>query len=189
MADKTDWSRVEEARKKAQGGANPNQLPVVTRPPTPLEAQHSNAPSALAVDTLSTNEPQGILGRWKKNTISRRATLQALQAHYDAELDKFEHRLKQQVRVEKDRVDTFAKEYLAKLDLEHLKVIRELDVENADTRGEVMHTLNDKITARLREAKSADWPPELIDETINNLFALQKRAMAKIMAEVGQQEK
>ena len=188
--NKTDWSRTQSARPaQAAPGSNEPQSPIQ---PGQLVATgtgaHSNAPAGLAVNVPQLEQPEGIIARWKTNALTRKATLQLLEVAYNGRLEQLKIRLAAAIRVEKAVVDVLAKEYLQQLDCEHLKNLQELNVKNLETRQQVMIDLNNVTAAKLKEAQEADWPPEMMNRTINHIFELHERAMAKIMKEVGEEK-
>lgn len=173
---KTDWSRVSNSIAKTPEKA----AEVVARAQRSAEAFETNA---IQVPELSA--PSGILSQFKANLIKRRSAMAALQTHYDSQLDVLSHTLARAGQVEKSRADVVAEEYLKELDAKHLEVLAELGMRNKETRERALIALTDQTVIKVREVMSKDWPEELIQETLQELFTLRKRVIAEILRELG----
>jgi hypothetical protein len=182
-----DWSRVEtrsKARSK-EGGTSESELVVYPLERAENAPTHSIVPAAVAVTLPDTETPRGILLQWKKNKIDRRTALQAIQAQYDSQLDALRYQLQKAVSVSNARADRLAEEFLKKLDSEHIQVLKDLGLRNAETRATALIEVRDMIAAKLKEVQTKKWPPSLVDRTIDDLLDLEKRVCAEMMKELG----
>ena len=118
--------------------------------------------------------------------IAKKAALQELEVFYEKRLDVLAYKLEQAGQVEKARSHLIAEEYLKELDAQHLEVLSQIGLRNKDTRERGLLQLTDMTVARLKEVNEKDWPPELVNETIQELFALRKRYVAEMMRELGE---
>ena len=98
----------------------------------------SNKPLAPINDQIEAIRSQEIdlIGRFKRNAITRKAALESLRAMHDAQLDAAKHALKRAVDVEKQRIDTVADKYIFQITAEYLRNMRELGLQNYDSRME-----------------------------------------------------
>ena len=85
----------------------------------------------------------------------------------------------------KARADVDYENYLKELDAEHLEVLAELGLRNKDVRERTLLQLTEMTAVKLKEVQAADWPNELKDATVNELFELRKRFAAEMMKELG----
>lgn len=184
---KTDWSMTDSVLNTG-GAAKPD-------PESPAQARvergelitnnEADVPQAPSVDAPDPNAAQGILAKFKKNQLSRRATIQALETHYETQLDTLKYSLAKASQVQKARADVLAEEYLQQLDARQLEVLSELGLRNKDTRERALLDLTEMTVAKLREVQEKDWPDELRRDTIEELLGLRKRAVAEMMRELG----
>ena len=125
----------------------------------PLEVQSNSGgnqepslavPEALEIRAPLVNGPGGLIMRLRKNQIDRKAALDALQSHYNAQLDLLGYQLRSAVTVSKARADRIAEEFLSKLDSEHIEVLKELGLRNAEVRAAAMIQARDMIAKKLR---------------------------------------
>jgi hypothetical protein len=180
-----DWSRV-EARNKPKEAPSPDSESVVY----PLERAentpaHSIVPSAIAVPLPDTETPRGILMRWKRSQIDRQTALKAIQAQYEAQLDALRYQLRKAVSVSHAKADLIANEYLKKLDSEHLEILKDLGLRNAETRATALIEVRDMIVDKLKEVQTKNWPESMMNRTIDDLLALEQRVCAEMMKELG----
>ncbi len=183
--EKVDWSRV-EARMKSKGGAPPG--PELVPYPVERAGDESSQPTAatpLVVPHPDTEASRGILFDLKKNKIDRQTALKAIQEQYDAQLDALRYHLRKAVSVSNARADRIAEEYLKQLDAEHIKILKELGLRNAETRADALIQVRDMIAAKLMEVQTKQWPQPLLDRTIDDLVDLEKRVCAEMMKELG----
>jgi len=89
------------------------------------------------------------------------------------------------VKVHKTRIGVAAEEYLRTLDSKHLELLTELGMRNAATRWKAVTDLTDMAVAKINEVEAKDWPPRLIDDTIEKIFAVRERVANEIMKELG----
>ena len=181
-----DWSFVESHR-QASGPQPSGTIDLAYNTPrgNELSPALSNAPADLDVPEPDMEAKRGILMQWKKNQIDRKTALAAIQAQHDAQLDALRYHLTKAVTVSNARADRIAEEFLKKLDSEHIQVLKELGLRNADTRATALIEVRDMIAAKLLEVQSKKWPNELVGRTIDDLFDLEKRVCAELMRELG----
>jgi F0F1-type ATP synthase membrane subunit b/b' len=123
--------------------------------------------------------------QWKKNQLDRTTALQAIQAQYNAQLDALRYHLGKAVSVSNARADRIAEEFLKKLDSEHIQILKELGLRNAETRATALIEVREMIFIKLKELETKKWPQPLVDRTIRDLFDLEKRVCAEMMKELG----
>ncbi len=184
--DNIDWSRV-EARMRSRQGASPE----TEQATYPLERKegdqdHSIVPASIAVPLPETDAQRGIVMQWKRNQIDKKTALQAIQAQYDAQLDALRYQLRKAVTVSNARADRIAEEFLKKLDSEHIQVLKDLGLKNAETRARALIEVRDMIAAKLMEVQGKRWPQQLVDRTIDDLVDLEKRVCTEMMKELGE---
>lgn len=184
--NKTDWSLTNSVM-----GSEGNKA-------TDADAQSSRAergeliapndpdvPSAPTVDAPDPNAATGIIAQFRRNQLSRKATIAALKEHYDTQLDTLKYSLAKASQVQKARADVLAEEYLQQLDARQLEVLSELGLRNKETRERALVELTEMTVAKLREVQDKDWPDEIRRDTIEELLGLRKRAVAEMMRELG----
>lgn len=181
------WKRVETRMSRKE--ESPSEPQGILSPIGQSEAATgiSGIPAPISVPLPDTGSQRGILMQWKKNQIDRQTALKAIQAQYDAQMDALSYHLKKAVTVANARADRIAEEYLKKLDSEHIQVLKDLGLRNAETRATALIQVRDMIYAKLREVQTRTWPQPLVDQTIDDLMALEKRVCAEMMAELGAQ--
>ena len=127
----------------------------------------------------------GILGYLKSKSLGRKAAMESIQLHYSSQLDVLAHSLTKATQVRKSRADVLAEEFLKDLDTQHLAVLTEFGLRNKETRERALIDLTEATAAKLREVQEKDWPLELVQDTIKQLFTLRKRVVAEMMEELG----
>ena len=177
---KSDWSKFELLQDE-----DSNQLSI-----DPIENKPTNqvavpAAKADADQVLQGEDPKGILAKYQEKRISRKASLTAMKATYDAQIEVLNHRLTQAVIVEKAKADVQAEEYLQQLDAEHLAVLSEMGLRNKETRERALLRLTQSTVDRIKEVQDMDWPESMIKETMTQILALKKRGVDEIMSELG----
>ena len=182
---KVDWSLVESvinsdklATTEIGKAAGPSERVLV---PT----EHSSVPVALTIPAPSSDESRGILVQWKAKQLGRRAALEAVAAQYESKLEILKHTLTEAVHVQKTRVDVAAKEYLERLDAQHLELLAQFGMRNAATRWKAVTDLTDMAVAQFKEVQGKEWPEWLVKDTIAKIFALRERVAGEIMKELG----
>ena len=183
--NKVDWSQIESRMRSKEGGPDgsdlvPNVVGRMELAPTELAA-----PTELSVTLPDTDQYRGILFQYQKGKIDRKSALKAVQVGYDSQLDALRYQLKQAVNVSNARADRIAEEFLAKLNSEHLAILRQFNLKDLDARSAARIEVQDIIAAKLREVQSKDWPQPLKDSTIDDLIDLGKRVCAKMLKELG----
>jgi hypothetical protein len=175
----TDWSRVESRMKSKERSEQ------VAYPLERAEGSHPIVPTDLTVPLPDTEATRGILMQWKRNQIDRKTALQAIQSQYDSQLDALRYHLRKAVSVSHARADRTAEEFLKKLDSEHIQILKDLGLRNAETRASALIEVRDMIAAKLGEVQKKKWPQPLVDRTIDDLLDLEKRVCAEMMKELG----
>jgi hypothetical protein len=180
-----DWSRIYE-RMKAKGDKSPApDAPTYPIRRIQIPDSNSSGGSEITVPLPDTDAPRGILLQWQKSQIDRATALQAIQAQYDAQLDALRYHLRKAVSVSNARADRIAEEFLKKLDAEHIKVLADLGMRNAETRASALIEVREMIAAKLKEVSTRNWPQTLVDRTIDDLLDLEKRVSSEMMKELG----
>lgn len=172
----TDWSFIDSANEKIK---QPDQL---------IPAKVSTLAPKKSVDAVApikSDEPQGILAKFQQGRLSRKASLEAMRLKYDSQIEALSHNLTKACQVEKAKADVMADEYLKELDAQHLLVLSELGLRNKETREKALMKLTQSTVDRLKEVQQMDWPESMIQETIQEILELKKRAVVDIMNELG----
>lgn len=181
--DKTDWSFLDSIR-----SANKSEAEKMSRPGG--RAELVPVEQSLVPTTINPAEPDidslGILMRWKKNQLEKKAAVRELETYYERRLDVLAYKLERAGHVEKARSHLVAEEYLKELDAKHLEVLSQIGLRNKDTRERGLVQLTDMTVARIKEVHEKDWPPEIVHDTIQELFELRKRYVAEMMRELGE---
>lgn len=181
--DKTDWSYLEPIR-------NPEKREMGKRSRASgrseiVPAEQSDVPAPLDAGVPDVDSLGFFMGL-KQKKLEKQATMRELETFYEKRLDVLTYKLEQAGKVEKARSHLIAEEYLKELDAKHLEVLSQIGLRNKDTRERGLLQLTDMTVARLKEVHDKDWPPELVNETIQELFALRKRYVAEMMQELGE---
>jgi hypothetical protein len=164
------WDSVEALFKRQQTGlgtTSPNA-------DTPL------APINEKIENIRKQELD-IIGRFQRNAIDRRAALEALRSMHDAQLEAARHALRRAVDVEKQRIDTVANRYIFQITEEYLRNMRELGLQNFESRMDTMLQLNATAARLLEKALAQDVPPSFRDATIENIQKKHKEFCDRLM--------
>jgi hypothetical protein len=175
--NKEFWDRVETVG---------SSLPARPTDQNQILQGHTAVPPTMDVPVVDTETPRGIIMQWKKNAIDRKATLQAIEAQYNSQLDALRYHLGKAVSVSNARADRIAEEFLKQLDSEHIQVLKELGLRNAEVRATALIEIREMIFKKLKELETKKWPQPLIDRTLEDLFDLEKRVSGEMMKELGQ---
>jgi len=167
------WEKANAALQKQQGGAVMKTGATDNNPLAPIKQQIENI----------RQQELDIVGRYKRNAIDRRAALQALQAMHDAQLDAAQHALKRSVDVEKQRIDTVADKYIFHITEEYLRNMRDLGLQNFESRMETLLQLNKSAAALLEKALAQDVPSAIRDATIENITKKYREFSDRLMEE------
>jgi hypothetical protein len=181
--DKTDWSFLETSRSGEKSQAGKAARTSGRAELVPVEHLDVPAPINPVVPDI---DSFGILMRLKKHQLEKKAAVRELETFYEKRLDVLAYKLERAGQVEKARSSLIAEEYLKDLDAKHLEVLSQIGLKNKDTRERGLLQLTDMTVARIKEVHEKDWPPELVNETIQELFALRKRYVAEMMRELGE---
>ncbi len=180
-----DWSAIESRMSENERRVAESSREAYLVQRTEGILAHTNVPATLDVPRPDTETSQGILMKWKKSSIDRKTALEAIQTQYNAQLDALKYHLQKAVTVSNARADKVAKEFLMKLDSEHIEVLKDLGLRNADTRASGLIEVRDLIAQKLAEVMAKNWPKPLVDRTIDDLLDLEKRACTEMMRELG----
>jgi hypothetical protein len=154
--------------------------------------EHKTIPSTGRSDPLSPindkietirKQELDIIGRFKRNAIDRRAALEALQAMHDAQLEAAKHALKRAVDVEKERIDAVANKYIFHITEEYLRNMRELGLQNYESRMETLLQLNETMARLALKAASQDVPDSIRTSTIENIHKKYREFSDRLMEE------
>jgi hypothetical protein len=95
------------------------------------------------------------------------------------------YQLRKAVSVSNARADRIAEEFLKKLDSEHLQVLKELGLRNAETRADGLIKVRDMIAAKLMEVQTKNWPQLLVERAVDDLLDLERRVCGEMLKELG----
>jgi hypothetical protein len=181
------WKRVEDRMKPKDEPTSESQGALYPIGQTELGPALPNVPAPISVPLPDMESQRGILMQWKKNQIDRQTALKGIQAQYDAQLEALSYHLKRAVTVSNARADRMAEEFLKKLDSEHIQILKDLGLRNAETRATALIEVRDMVYAKLKEVQTKKWPQPLVDRTIDDLIDLEKRVCGEMMTELGAQ--
>ena len=133
--------------------------------------------------------PDSAIAKFKANTIQRKAALEAVTIWYRAQLDVARHAVAEAARVKKAEVSKIAEQILMSLDEEHLKYLVSLGLRNFEVRSNSLKQLGDVTARSLKEIESSDWPPHLIEKTIEGVLQQHERLFDQILSELGADRK
>jgi hypothetical protein len=184
QSDENRWSRVNSRARSREEVKAPAEPDVEVGA---VEARGASlvVPEAVAITTPGTEGPGGFLMKWQKRQIDRKTAIDALQAHYNAQLEVLGYQLRSAVTVSKARADRIAEEFLTKLDSEHIQVLKEMGLRNAEVRATAMIQVRDMIAAKLKDVQDKDWPEQLVNRAIDDLLDLERRVCSEMMKELG----
>jgi hypothetical protein len=135
---------------------------------TPADRDAPLAPINDQIEAIR-NQEIDLIGRFKRNAIDRRAALEMLRSMHQAQLEAANHALRRAVDVEKQRVDTVADRYIFQITEEYLRNMRDLGLQNYESRMETLLQLNTTMVRLLEKAQAQDVPPSVRDSTIANI--------------------
>jgi hypothetical protein len=183
---KIDWSRVESRMKSKEVASSDSEM-LVVNPTDSVPAGPMIVPPAvsLPIPLPDAHASRSVLMAWQKNKIDRKTALEAIQTQYDAQLDALRFQLRKAVSVSNARADRIAEEFLKKLDSEHIQILKDLGLRNAETRATALIEVREMIATKLYEVQTKKWPQQLVDRTIDDLLDLEKRVCTEMMKELG----
>lgn len=181
--DKTDWSYLESIRNPEKRDSG--QLSRASDRSEIVPIEQTDVPAPLNPG-IPDDDSLGFFMRLKKRGLEKKATVREIETFYEKRLDVLAYKLERAGQVEKARSHLVAEEYLKELDAKHLEVLSQIGLRNKDTRERGLLQLTDMTVARIKEVHEKDWPAELVNETIQELFALRKRYVAEMMRELGE---
>lgn len=149
---------------------------------TNADADKPLAPINQQIEAIR-NQQLDLIGRFKRNAIDRRAALESLRSMHDAQLEAAKHALKRAVDVEKERVDAVANRYIFQITEEYLRNMRELGLQNFESRMETLLQLNTTMVKLLEKAQVQDVPPSVRDATMQNIQKKYKEFSDRLMEE------
>jgi hypothetical protein len=166
------WEQVDALLRKDQHKA-------ITSPPA-----HSDplGPINDKIETIRKQELD-LIGRFKRNAIDRRAALDALHAMHDAQLEAAKYALKRAVDLEKKRIDTVANKYIFHITEEYLRNMRELGLQNFESRMETLLQLNETMARLALKAAGQDVPDAIRESTLENIHKKYREFSDRLMEE------
>ena len=168
MTDK--WEGYEALAKRQQTGL------AETKAHNPLE------PINQQIEDIRSQELD-LIGQFKRNKIERKAAIEKLRALHDASLEAAKHALTRAVDVEKERVDTVANKYIFAITQEYLRNMRDLGLQNFDSRMETLLQLNERMARLLEKAQTQDVPPSIREATLENITKKYREFADRLMQE------
>jgi hypothetical protein len=148
-------------------------IDALVRRPTDLTAQPT--PPELPLSTVETrievikNQRLGVFSRLKAGSIAKQAALEEIRALSAAHLEATKHALSRALEVDKQRVDLVAQKYIYQITEEHLKDMREMGLQNYDTRLKTLLKLNEETSKLLQQASGQDVPEFMRQQTIERI--------------------
>lgn len=167
------WGKVDAVLRKQEGGPVVKAGSVESNPLAPISQQ---------IEEIR-QQQLDIIGRFKRNAIDRGAALEKLRAMHDAQLDAAKHALKRAVDVEKQRIDTVADKYIFHITEEYLRNMRDLGLQNYESRMDTLLQLNTTMVGLLEKAQAQDVPSVIRDTTIDNITKKYREFVDKLMQE------
>lgn len=164
------WDKVDAIMRKQEGAA-------ITRPGGP---DNPLAPISKQIEAIRKQELD-LIGRFKRNQIERREALKSLQAMHDAQFEAASHALKRAVDVERERIDTVANKYIFHITEEYLRNMRELGLQNFESRMETLMQLNETLKNLLERAQAQDVPSSIREATVENILKKYREFADKLM--------
>jgi prophage DNA circulation protein len=104
---------------------------------TTQDADKPLAPINQQIENIR-NQQLDLIGRFKRNAIDRKAALESLRSMHDAQLEAAKHALRRAVDIEKERVDAVANRYIFQITEEYLRNLRDLGLQNYESRMETL---------------------------------------------------
>ncbi len=182
--DKTDWSVTENLTRVPRSGSKA--LAADLGPSRVVAPDDKTAGGALA-RIPSADEASGILTKLRARQLGRKAALEALEKSYMGQLDVLTHTIGAAARAKKTQIDVEAEEFLRELDARHLELLTEIGLRNKETRERALLELTERTVEKLRDVQQRDWPPSLIQDTVQELLDLRKRLVREVMEELGRE--
>lgn len=133
--------------------------------------------------TKAAADPEGLVGMYRAKKIKRDVTLQMLKKWYDGELEVGLERIKHGTKIKKKELAAEADRFLAHLSQKHLGYLKELDLVNEAERFRLLERLGDQTSLMLNTIQSKEWPPEMIEDILGNVWRIYKDFSDKIMNE------
>jgi hypothetical protein len=149
---------------------------------TTQDADKPLAPINQQIEAIR-NQQLDLIGRFKRNAIDRRAALESLRSMHDAQLEAAKHALRRAVDIEKERVDAVANRYIFQITEEYLRNLRDLGLQNYESRMETLLQLNVVMARLLEKAQAQDVPPSVRDTTIESIQKKHKEFSDRLMEE------
>jgi hypothetical protein len=149
---------------------------------TTQDADKPLAPINQQIEAIR-NQQLDLIGRFKRNAIDRRAALESLRSMHDAQLEAAKHALRRAVDIEKERVDAVANRYIFQITEEYLRNLRDLGLQNYESRMETLLQLNVVMARLLEKAQAQDVPPSVRDATIESIQKKHKEFSDRLMEE------
>jgi hypothetical protein len=149
---------------------------------TTQDADKPLAPINQQIENIR-NQQLDLIGRFKRNAIDRKAALESLRSMHDAQLEAAKHALRRAVDIEKERVDAVANRYIFQITEEYLRNLRDLGLQNYESRMETLLQLNVVMARLLEKAQAQDVPPSVRDATIESIQKKHKEFSDRLMEE------
>jgi hypothetical protein len=102
---------------------------------------------------------------------------------HDAQFEAAQHALRRAVDVERERIDTVANKYIFHITEEYLRNMRELGLQNFESRMQTQLQLNETTSRLLEQAQAQNVPSTIRDATIENILKKHREFSDKLMQE------
>src|SRR5208282_2251621 len=129
--------------------------------------------------------PDGVISQFKAKKIQKKVALKHIEAWYDGQLEAARHAVAEAVTVRKAEASRIAERLLMAIDAEHLKYLTSLGLRNEAVRGEALKELGDQTSRLLSEVHAKDWPPQLVEETLDGIIERHRKFKDRIMEDLG----
>jgi hypothetical protein len=144
--------------------------------------ESSEFPSPLNVPRPTDDKTlQGLIAQYRLRSKGRKAALEYAEMYYNGQLQLLDHKIKEGLRVGKRNISQMAEERLRELDAEHIRVLTELGIRNAEQRCDALEKLTDTISAKMKRIENKDWDQPVIDEVLKNYWAIRQQVCGEIM--------
>jgi hypothetical protein len=176
------WDKIDQLQRRNKSQAISSGKHDGTLLPTADSSGNALAPINEQIETIR-HQNLDIIGKFKRNALDRRATLEALRAMHDAQLEGARHALKRAVDVEKQRIDVVANRYIFQITEEYLRNLNEMGLQNIESRMQTLLQLNEVLGRMLDKAQTQDVPESIREATISNILKKYQEFSDKLMEE------
>lgn len=146
-------------------------------------ALQEELPDKIALQKQMIKEPDGVIAKFKAHKIERKAVVELIKTWYESQLEVAKHQLQKAVQMKKQEADVETEHFLMDLNKRHLHYLNELEFSNLEERYDTLGKLGDSTAKAIEKITTRDWPPKMIEETIQGIMDLNRSFFEKIMKE------